>query len=279
MTTITKPIAEMENSEKIRLFEEEALPFMDALYRTALRLTHNEKDAEDLVQEALLRAFKSFHQFTPGTNCKAWLFKIMTNLHINNYQKKAKHPTKLSFDEIEDFYLYNKISDTAVNNNNTQDVEKEVLSGLLDAEVKEAIERLPYEFRITVILADIEGFRYQEIANILECPIGTVRSRLSRGRRLLEKYLWDYAKNRSFFNDKCSLSCSQAVENLVDQVQLEVEENVNGLVKEHLNQCKVCCDRFEFEERLSSVIALKSESDRVTTESRKKIETRLKSML
>jgi RNA polymerase sigma-70 factor (ECF subfamily) len=119
----------------------------------------------------------------------------MTNLHINRYQKQSRRPAKLSYEDLEEFYLYNQMmeKDILLNTNN---VEEEVLNGLLDSEVKEAIERLPWEFRITVILADIEGFRYQEIADILNCPIGTVRSRLSRGRRLLEKYLWEYVRKR-----------------------------------------------------------------------------------
>ncbi len=279
MSTDIKPAGKMTNKERIQIFEKEALPHMDSLYRTALRLTRNEKDAEDLIQEAMLRAFKSFHQFTPGTNCKAWLFKIMTNLHINNYQKKSRRPAKLSFDEIEDFYLYNRIADTAATKGNTMNVEEEVLSGLLDSEVREAIEQLPYEFRITVILADIEGFKYQEIADILDCPIGTVRSRLSRGRRLLEKHLWDYAKNSSFFRDKCNNSCSEAVENLVEQAVQEVEENVSGLVKEQMKQCKVCCDRFEFEQRLTAMISRRNKEELVSPQIRSKIETRLKTLL
>ncbi|MCE1246333.1 MAG: sigma-70 family RNA polymerase sigma factor [Firmicutes bacterium] len=192
-----------DEDEKIASFEETAIPNMDSLYRTALRLTRNEKDAEDLVQEVYLRAFKSFHQFKPGTNCKAWLFKILNNLHINRFQKSARTPSSLSFDEVEDFYLYNRITETPYGNT-PKDMEEEFLNSFLDDEVKEAIEKLPYEFRITVILADIEGFHYQEIAEILSCPIGTVRSRLSRGRKLLQKYLWDYAKKRDYTKETLS---------------------------------------------------------------------------
>jgi RNA polymerase sigma-70 factor (ECF subfamily) len=185
------PIEEMTRFEKIQVFEDIAIPYMSPMYRTALRLTRNEKDAEDLLQEAFLRAYKSFHQFQLGTNIKAWLFKILTNLHINRYQKQARRPNSVSYDDLEEFYLYNQLlqKDIFLNTNN---IEEELLNNLFDTEVKEAIEKLPWEFRITVLLADIEGFRYQEIADILNCPIGTVRSRLSRGRRLLEKYLWEY---------------------------------------------------------------------------------------
>ena len=194
-------VDEMAHDKKIEIFEELALPHMDALYRTALRLTRNEKDAEDLVQEVFLRSFKSFHQFKLGTNIKAWLFKILTNLHINRYQKKARRPVKVSYDELEDFYLYNRLVEDP-DSPRRRDVEEQFLNSFLDHEVKEAIEKLPYEFRISVILADIEGFRYKEIAGILNCPIGTVRSRLSRGRKLLQKYLWDYAKQRNYVEEK-----------------------------------------------------------------------------
>jgi RNA polymerase sigma-70 factor, ECF subfamily len=195
METKATTVIDMSLQEKIQVFEDTAVPHMDAMYRTALRLTRNEKDAEDLLQETFLRAYKSFHQFQLGTNIKAWLFKIMTNLHINRYQKQARRPTKLSYEDLEEFYLYNQLleKDIILNGNSVED---EVLNSFLDTEVKEAIEKLPWEFRITVVLADIEGFRYQEIADILNCPIGTVRSRLSRGRRLLEKYLWDYVEKR-----------------------------------------------------------------------------------
>lgn len=200
MEAVTPQIEELTHDQKIQVFEETAVPFMDALYRTALRLTRNEKDAEDLVQEVFLRAFKSFHQFQLGTNCKAWLFKIMTNLHINKYQKNAKKPASLSYDEIEDFYLYNRLVEEP-GASRKQSVESQILNSFLDTEVKEAVEKLPYEFKITVILADIEGFRYQEIADIVKCPIGTVRSRLSRGRKLLQKYLWEYAKQRDYVKE------------------------------------------------------------------------------
>jgi mycothiol system anti-sigma-R factor len=145
--------------------------------------------------------------------------------------------------------------------------------------VKEAIEKLPMEFRITVILSDIEGFHYQEIADILNCPIGTVRSRLSRGRRLLEKYLWDYAKDSNFFREKCTMSCSDAVDKLVDYLHEELAESDNNMVKGHIQQCQLCCNRFEFEEHLGRVIQKKASKDQCPDEIRQKIATRLKSLL
>lgn len=278
METETRSVVNMTTKDKMAAFEEAALPYMDSLYRTALRLTRKDKDAEDLVQEAYLRAYKSFHQFQLGTNCKAWLFKIMANLHINNYQKQSRRPSSMSFDDVEDFYLYNKLSEKneATKSGN---VEEEVLSGFLDSEVKDAIEKLPYEFRITVILADIEGFRYQEIADILGCPIGTVRSRLSRGRKLLEKYLWDYVRGRNFFREKCKMTCGEAVENLVDFIHDEMDEDGGGEMKTHLEQCHLCCSRFEFEEKLSDVIKQKACKESCPADLRSKIKEVLKNLM
>ncbi|MFP4498942.1 MAG: sigma-70 family RNA polymerase sigma factor [Vulcanimicrobiota bacterium] len=251
----------MTDEEKAGIFEETALIHSDALYRTGLRLTRNEKDAEDLLQETFLRAYKSFHLFKLGTNCKAWLFKIMTNLHINNYQKKSKKPNQYSLDDIEDFYLYNKIAGDQIHSTE-KDVEQRVLDSFLDIEVKDAIEKLPYDFRISVLLADVEGFRYQEIADILDCPIGTVRSRLSRGRRLLEKYLWDYAKKRNYGKGRCKMeSCSAAVEQLVDYLHQEMDDADDYKVKAHLEQCETCCSRFDFEEKLNFTIKEKAGKD------------------
>lgn len=187
--------------EKARLFEETALPHLDSLYRTALRLTRKEKDAEDLVQETAMRAFKSFHLFQQGTNIKAWLFKIMTNIHINNYQKERRKPVEISYDGAEEFYLYDKLIDNP-ELMKKDNVEEEFLSRFLDWEVKEALETLPLDFMITVVLAEIEGFKYREIADILDCPVGTVRSRLSRGRQLLRKHLWEYAQKRNYVKEK-----------------------------------------------------------------------------
>lgn len=246
-------ISEMTHNEKLEKFNEIALPLMDALYRTALRLTRNEKDAEDLLQETFLRAFKSFHQFTLGTNIKAWMFKILTNLHINRYQKQARRPNKVSYDDMEEFYLYDKILD------DFGSAEEEIIQNLFDYEVKEAIEELPYDFRITVLLADIEGFHYKEIAQILDCPIGTVRSRLSRGRRILQRHLWDYAKNKRIFGKSCKVSnCKEAVENLVDYIKNDIDQVNRNMVKDHLNVCQVCCDRIDFEEKLQQTIKEKA---------------------
>jgi len=187
-----KEAQEVQASQsKVETFKREALPHFDSLYRMALRLTRNEKDAEDLLQDTYLKAFKAFHQFKPGTNARAWLFKIMSNHHINNQLSKSRKSHILSFDAIENFYLYNRMTDY-YGQSGWKNVEDEVLDSFVDREVKEAVGKLPYNFRMTVLLADVEGFKYSEIAEILNCPLGTVRSRLHRGRLILQKLLWEY---------------------------------------------------------------------------------------
>ena len=173
-------------------FETEALSFLDALYRTALRMTRSEADAEDLVQETYIRAFRFREQFTPGTNLKAWLFRILTNTFINSYRKKQREPVTVQDDEIEDWYLYDRLGASGVE----ASAEAEVLDRLPDEEVQRALEALPEGFRMAVLLADIEGFSYKEIAEILDIPIGTVMSRLHRGRKALQKALWETMRER-----------------------------------------------------------------------------------
>lgn len=172
--------------------EEEALQQVDSLYRTALRMTRNPQDAEDLVQETYYRAFRSAHQFQPGTNLRAWLFKILTNSFINQYRKRARNPQSTSLDDVEDFYLYNHLVDSGVQPDSI-DPEATVIDRFAEADVIQALEQLPLEFRQVVLLADVEGFAYKEIADIVGIPVGTVMSRLHRGRRRLQKQLWDYA--------------------------------------------------------------------------------------
>ncbi len=175
-------------------FEKEALIHMPALYRTARRLTGNDKDAEDLVQETYLRAFRFWNQFQSGTNARAWLFKILHNVHINSFHQKARNPAQVSLEGTEDFFLYNHLNDGG--GNGEKGPEEEVLSRIWDTEIKEALEKLPPEFKMVVLLADVEECSYKEIAEIMGCPIGTVRSRLARGRRALQKLLWDYMQKR-----------------------------------------------------------------------------------
>ncbi len=176
-----------------REFEREALPHLGALYGTALRLTRNERDAEDLVQDALLRGYQYFSRFIPGTNCKAWLFKILTNLFINRYhankrdQQFLSSVTALADDVATRDIVSHEVGHAA------RDPESAVASRMLSDDVVRALESLPPEFRLPVLLCDVEEFSYKEIAEILECPVGTVMSRLFRARRLLQRTLHEYA--------------------------------------------------------------------------------------
>jgi RNA polymerase sigma-70 factor (ECF subfamily) len=173
-------------------FEELTSPYMAALYAAALRMTRNPSDAEDLVQETYLRAYRGFSGFREGTNLKAWLYRILTNTFINQYRAKKRRPDQVDLDDVEDFYIFRRLGGLeAADAERT--AETEALESMPDAEVKQALESIPEQFRMAVILADIEGFSYKEIAEILDVPIGTVMSRIHRGRRQLQKLLWDYA--------------------------------------------------------------------------------------
>ncbi|MCC7106538.1 MAG: sigma-70 family RNA polymerase sigma factor [Chloroflexi bacterium] len=173
-------------------FEQEALPHLDALYRTALRMTRNPQDAEDLVQETYLRAYRFFDRFQPGTNLRAWLFKILTNNYINTYRKASQEPRVASLEDQEEFSLYALLSRQGALGGVT--VEDQVLDAFAEDDILAAIDNLPDAFRMTVLLADVEGFSYKEIAEITDVSIGTVMSRLFRGRRLLQKALWERAR-------------------------------------------------------------------------------------
>lgn len=174
-------------------FEQEALPHMSALYSFAVRLTRDRDDAADLVQETYLKAFRFFDKFERGTNCKAWLFRILKNSYINRFRKTSKAPDTVEYDAIEEFY--ETIRDSSVE---TSVLEEQVIDNALDDEVAKAIEALPEEFRTVIILCDIESFTYEEIAEFIDCPIGTVRSRLHRARKLLAGSLAEYARKRGF---------------------------------------------------------------------------------
>lgn len=180
-------------------FEAGVLAQLDSLYRTALRLTHNQQEAEDLVQETMLKAFRFANTFQPGTNLRAWLFRILNTSAINRYRKQATHPVTTPLPEGEEFYLYNRIRDMS-GKELTAGAEEEVLSKYLDEDVYKALNDLPLNFRMPVILADIEGMSYKEIAEALQIPIGTVMSRISRGRRQLQQSLWQYAKDRGYIS-------------------------------------------------------------------------------
>ena len=187
----------MEKIDK-QAFETEALVHLDSLYHAALRLTRNQKDAEDLVQETFLRAFRFFHQFQPGTNCKAWLFKILNNTFINEYRKRSKAPPVMDLDDVSFRYNQGEQEGGPLAYN----PEEEVFSKLLGEDLVKALDSLPEDFRLAIVLSDIEGFSYKEIAEILACPLGTVMSRLHRGRRMLRQQLYNYVRETGYVEGK-----------------------------------------------------------------------------
>jgi RNA polymerase sigma-70 factor (ECF subfamily) len=181
-------------SDRLReLFEEQALQYMDQLYAAAMRMTRNPTDAGDLVQETYLKAFAAFDRFRQGTNLKAWLYRIQTNTFINNYRKNQRNPYQGTIDELEDWQLGSAESATS---SASRSAEAEAIDHLPDSAVKDALQAIPEDFRLAVYFADVEGFSYQEIADIMKTPVGTVMSRLHRGRRLLRGLLTDYAGER-----------------------------------------------------------------------------------
>ncbi len=175
------------------MFAEQAMEYAPQLYSAALRMTRNQADAEDLVQEAYLRAFRSFHTFQEGTNLRAWLFRILTNAYINTYRAKQRRPIETDLDDLEDLYLYRRLGsmETAAASMSAED---QFMDLFTDDEVKQALEDLPDNFRLPVILADVEGFAYKEIAHMLDIPIGTVMSRLHRGRKAMQRALYEFAE-------------------------------------------------------------------------------------
>jgi RNA polymerase sigma-70 factor (ECF subfamily) len=190
-------VAPPDDSELKGRFERDVLPLLPNLYSAALRLTRNPSDAEDLVQETYLRAFRGFSGFEEGTNLRAWMYRILTNTFINAYRKKQREPITVQDEDIEDWYLYDKLGESGVE----ASAEAAVLERIPDEDVQKALEALPEGFRLAVILADIEGFSYKEIARILDIPMGTVMSRLHRGRRALEKALWETVRERGLVTD------------------------------------------------------------------------------
>jgi RNA polymerase sigma-70 factor (ECF subfamily) len=180
-------------SERRARFERDALPFLDQLYAAGMRMTRNPSDAEDLVQETFVKAYSAFHQFTPGTNLKAWLYRILTNTFINSYRKKQRQPQQNPTDQIQDWQL---AAAEAHSSTGLRSAEMDALDHLPDSDVKQALQNLPEDFRMAVYYADVEGFSYKEIAEIMGTPIGTVMSRLHRGRQGLKKQLRDYAIER-----------------------------------------------------------------------------------
>ena len=186
---------------KLKEFELEALEYIDSLFNVAMRMTRNKDDAEDLVQETYLKMHRFSHTFNEGSNLKAWLFKILRNTFINVFRKKIREPQEIHYTNNEDFYLFNRIADNRTDDSlpgkGTIGIEE-----YLEEEIKYALDNLPIAFREVVLYSDVEGLSYEEISDIVGCPIGTVKSRLYRARKTLQKLLWDYAKDKGYLKGK-----------------------------------------------------------------------------
>ncbi len=182
-------------------FQREAIPHMNAVFNFALRMTGDEDDANDLVQETFMKAFRFFDKFEKGTNCKAWLFRILKNSYINDYRKAVREPNKVDYEDIQNFYENVKADEV-----DSKHYEQDAFTNLLDDEITKVLTALPEDFRTVIILSDIEGFTYEEIADFVDIPVGTVRSRLHRARKMLYSQLYDYAKDRGFVKKDKNLS-------------------------------------------------------------------------
>ncbi len=192
-----KEVEEMSKEEKDELFREEALPHLNALYNYARSISYSDEDAEDLVQDTYMRAYRFFHQYTPGSNCKAWLFTILRNLYNTRYKQYKRKPDKVHYEDTDEVYNFMVEGEWT---SEIGDPESEFFDNILPRRIVEAIEDLPEEFKSTLILADLEDFSYKEIAEILDCPVGTVMSRLHRARNILKKKLVDYAEEKGVIN-------------------------------------------------------------------------------
>lgn len=188
---------ELTEQQRRAQFEAEVLPQLDRLYSAALRYTRDPSDAEDLVQETVAKAFRSFHQYQPGTNLRAWLYRVLHTTYISMYRKAQRRPQESLKDELDDYSFYDEIARSG-----GQSAEREVLESLTSEEVRAALADLPETFRVAVYLADVEGFAYKEIAEIMDTPVGTVMSRLHRGRKALHKALAEYARSRGLIESE-----------------------------------------------------------------------------
>jgi RNA polymerase sigma-70 factor, ECF subfamily len=189
--------SQMSDAERSERFEAEVLPQLDRLYSAAMRYTRNPTDAEDLVQETVVKAYRSFHQYRPGTNLRAWLYRVLHTTYISMYRKAQRRPQESLKEELDDYSFYDEIARSG-----GRSAEREVLESLTSSEVRDALAELPESFRMAVYLADVEGFAYKEIAEIMETPVGTVMSRLHRGRKAFQKALSEYARSRGLIESE-----------------------------------------------------------------------------
>ncbi len=250
-------------------FAEQAMEFMPSLYSGALRMTRNAADAEDLVQETYLKAYRAFASFEEGTNLKAWLFRILTNTFINTYRAKQRRPGETDLDDVEDLYMYRRLGglEAAMAGRSAED---ELLERFTDDEVKQALEDLPEQFRVAVLLADVEGFSYKEIAEILDIPIGTVMSRLHRGRKGLERRLFGFAEGRTCCPrhltrpkirlgstrtrpSECMADCDDVLREVYTYLDGETDGELRVRIEHHLDGCHDCLEIFDFQAELRQV--------------------------
>lgn len=173
------------------------MPFMNQLFATAMRMTRNRADAEDLVQETFLKGYRAYERFEAGTNLRAWLFRILTNSYINTYRKKQRRPQQSDLEDVQDLYIYRRLGGNELSAIG-RSAEDQLFDSITDSNITDALDELPEQYRTAVMLADVEGFAYKEIAEILDVPIGTVMSRLHRGRKRLQEQLYEFGRDRGF---------------------------------------------------------------------------------